>query len=108
MRNFESIIDQHIRRAQAEGAFDNLPGQGKPLNLDDGYKEAPEESRMAYKILKNAGYIPEEVQQYKDLQSLKSLIKETPEGDRKQALLARFNADTSRYYLALERQRRRK
>jgi hypothetical protein len=28
---FESIIDKQIREAQERGAFDNLPGKGKPL-----------------------------------------------------------------------------
>lgn len=35
MSRFESLIDKQIRDAQARGAFDELPGQGKPL-ADDG------------------------------------------------------------------------
>lgn len=32
---YESWIDRQIREAMERGAFDNLPGAGKPLNLDD-------------------------------------------------------------------------
>ena len=36
--SWESLIDQQIREAQEEGAFDNLPGAGKPLaDLEAGY-----------------------------------------------------------------------
>lgn len=31
---FESWIDRQIREAMERGAFDNLPGAGKPLELD--------------------------------------------------------------------------
>lgn len=49
--------------------FDNLPGAGKPLELEDD-SHIPEDLRMAYKLLKNAGYVPEEVQDRKEAQSL--------------------------------------
>jgi Domain of unknown function (DUF1992) len=32
---YESWIDRQIREAQERGAFDNLPGAGKPLHLDE-------------------------------------------------------------------------
>ncbi len=32
---YESWIDRQIREAQERGEFDNLPGAGKPLHLDD-------------------------------------------------------------------------
>jgi DnaJ homolog subfamily C member 28 len=47
--------DDQIRKAIEEGQFDNLPGKGKPLNLDENVHEDPE-WRMAYHVLKNAGY----------------------------------------------------
>jgi len=32
---WESAVDKQIREAQERGAFDNLPGAGKPLDLSD-------------------------------------------------------------------------
>jgi hypothetical protein len=52
------VAEEKIREAQREGAFDNLPGAGKPLCLDDE-ANVPPEMRMAYKILKNSGYLSE-------------------------------------------------
>lgn len=47
--------DEIIRRAMQEGAFDNLPGKGKPLNLEINPHE-PEEWRLAYRMLHSNGY----------------------------------------------------
>lgn len=45
-----------IERAIAEGAFDNLPGKGQPLDLsDDNSPFVPDDMRLAYRILRNAG-----------------------------------------------------
>ncbi len=57
---FEELIEARIRKAMEDGELDNLEGMGRPLNLDDDAMIAPE-LRMAYRILKNAGYVPEEV-----------------------------------------------
>lgn len=48
-------IEEHIRRAIEQGKFDNLPGEGKPLTLDDNPYEDPE-WRMAYRMLRESGY----------------------------------------------------
>ena len=57
----------------AEGQFDNLPGKGKPLDLK-GYIETPEHLRTAYHILKNAGFVPEEVRLKKEMELIKEKI----------------------------------
>lgn len=56
-RNFESIIDQQFRAAEAAGQFNNLAGAGKPQELDDD-KDVPDELRVGFRMLKNAGYAP--------------------------------------------------
>jgi hypothetical protein len=57
----DQLAEQRIREAAAQGAFDDLPGAGQPLSLDDD-AAVPEELRSAYRLLKNAGYLPPEVQ----------------------------------------------
>lgn len=47
--------EEQIRRAIEDGCFENLPGKGKPLNLDENPFEDPE-WRMANQVLVNAGY----------------------------------------------------
>ncbi|PKM79135.1 MAG: hypothetical protein CVU88_07340 [Firmicutes bacterium HGW-Firmicutes-13] len=56
---FYKIAEGKIQEAIQEGVFDNLPGKGKPLNLED-MSNVPPELRIGYKILKNAGILPEE------------------------------------------------
>jgi hypothetical protein len=56
-RTYESLIDQQVREAEAAGQLRDLPGAGKPLDLGDD-KHVPEELRVGFRMLKNAGYAP--------------------------------------------------
>jgi len=53
MLALEWIAEQKIADAVSQGEFDNLPGAGRPLELDDDAL-VPEDMRMAHRILKNA------------------------------------------------------
>ena len=53
--HFEDLVETKIKKAMAEGEFDNLPGKGKPLDLNK-YYDMPEHLRTAYQIIKNSGY----------------------------------------------------
>ena len=70
---FEKIAERKIRDAMLEGAFDDLPGQGRPLVLDDE-TWVPEDLRMTYRVLKNAGCVPPEIEARKEIMNLRSLI----------------------------------
>ena len=67
------LVEERIRRAQQEGAFENLPGSGKPLRLE-AEQDVPAELRLAYKILKNARCLPPEVELRREILSLQSLL----------------------------------
>jgi DnaJ family protein C protein 28 len=56
-RDWEDWIDRQIREAQERGAFDDLPGRGKPLDLTPN--PYARDWELAFKILKDAGYAPE-------------------------------------------------
>lgn len=73
MQSFESIAEQRIREAIARGDLEDLPGAGRPLDLDDD-RLVPEELRMVYRILKNSGYVPPEVQTLKDIAELERQV----------------------------------
>ncbi len=70
---FAVIAENRIREAVQKGELDNLPGRGRPLNLDD-LSHVPEDLRAGYIILKNAGVIPEEMHLRKEIVSLQKLI----------------------------------
>jgi DnaJ family protein C protein 28 len=66
-KRYFDYIDEQIQEAQARGEFDNLPGSGKPLHLDDnpfiGDKAA------AYSLLKQNGYAPQEIELAKEIRT---------------------------------------
>jgi hypothetical protein len=80
------LAEEKIREAMARGEFDNLPGAGKPLEIEDD-SMVPEDVRVAYKILKNAGCLPPELEIRKEIVTLKSLIASVEnEGERRRKL----------------------
>lgn len=80
------IAEEKIREAMAKGEFDNLPGAGKPLPFDDD-SLVPEDVRIAYKILKNAGCLPPEIELRKEIVTLKRLLSSIEEeGERRRKL----------------------
>jgi hypothetical protein len=93
MNLFDLIAEQRILEAQSRGEFDDLPGQGQPLALEDDAL-VPEELRVAYRVLKNAGFIPPEVQQLKDIRELERFITETPDDAERTRALRKLRALT--------------
>jgi len=70
----ENIAEQKILEAIARGEFANLPGAGKPLRLEDD-SMVPGELRISYKVLKNAGCIPPELELRKEIITLRDLLR---------------------------------
>jgi hypothetical protein len=69
----QAIVESRIAEAMARGEFDHLPGAGKPLSLDDDLL-VPEDLRAAYRILKNAGYVPPEVEKLSEVNGLLGML----------------------------------
>lgn len=70
---FSKIAERRIQEAIQNGDFDNLKGKGKPLTFEDE-TFIPEDLRMAYRILKNAGCIPPELELRNEIVNLSTLI----------------------------------
>lgn len=86
---FDLIAEQRVAEAIARGEFDNLPGAGRPIELDDDSLVAPE-LRVAYRILRNAGYVPEEVRLLTELRSAEQLLAKAVDDDQRAAASARL------------------
>ena len=71
---FQRIAEQRILEAQRAGAFDNLPGKGKPLELED-LSWVPDDLRIGYMVLKNANVLPPEADLLKDIHTIEDLLK---------------------------------
>lgn len=59
-------IEEIIRKAMEEGAFDNLRGKGHPLNLDMNPYVEPE-WQLAYHLLKENGFAPSFIELRQDI-----------------------------------------
>jgi hypothetical protein len=70
----ELIAERKIAEAAENGEFDDLPGRGRPLELDND-SLVPEDLRMAYRILKNAGFVPAEIENRSKGEKKLSLLK---------------------------------
>lgn len=67
------IAEQRIRDAMDDGQFQNLPGRGEPLDLQDE-QFVPDDMRMAFKVLKNANMLPPELELQREVRRLQELI----------------------------------
>lgn len=84
----DSLVEARIQRAIERGELTNLPGQGSPVCLDEDTCVAPE-LRLAYRILKNAGFVPEEIDLRREIMDLSVLIDATAGPERTRAIARR-------------------
>ena len=92
---WQKIAEERIREAAERGEFDDLPGKGEPLELSDD-SHLPAELRLAYKILKNAGYAPPELDVRKEIVRTEDLLVNAPDEKARLKALRRLN------YLAMK------
>lgn len=85
MASFEDLVEERIRKAREKGDFDNLEGQGKPINLYENPYE-PDDMRVCNKMLKDAGYAPYWIEIGKDVDA--SIVKFWEDVDRFRRVLS--------------------
>jgi Domain of unknown function (DUF1992) len=79
MRNLPTLDEQialSIRASEQSGELQSARDWGKPLNFGDGFDETPQELRMAFKILKDAGFVPPEVELMKEVNAMRDRLAE--------------------------------
>ena len=105
MEALAQLAESKIRAAIARGELDDLPGSGKPLQLED-LSRVPANLRMGYKLLRNAGCLPPELEARKEAARLGALLDATGDANER-ARLSRLRAEARlRYQLLIERRRR--
>jgi hypothetical protein len=89
---FRRLAERRIEEAMREGKFDNLPGMGKPLELEP--MPAEENARMtwwALRILKNNDYTPDEIRYRKAIDHLKGALARADQEDGVRRIVAQIN-----------------
>jgi hypothetical protein len=104
---FENIAEEKIQEAIATGEFDNLPGKGKPLNLN-AYFATPEQLRMAYSILKSAEVVPEEMELLKQIERLNQSASSCENPAEKKMLQRQLTEKLTSFNLRMEQQRKKR
>lgn len=87
---FDKLVEERIKNAQKKGDFNNLPGSGKPLDLDDNSCVA-EDLRLAYKILKNADFVPPEIEIKNEIRKTEDLLGGMKDEKEKYRTLKKLN-----------------
>ena len=103
------LLEDHIGRSLAEsersGELKTARHWGKPLDLGDGYEQTPLEWRMGYKILKDAGIVPPEVELMREIEALGLQLQNLAEGEEAVALRQRIADKRLLLSMRLERLR---
>ena len=97
----EDMIDARIRAAQADGAFDNLPGQGKPLSPEDDPENA-----LLNRLMRENGAAPEFVSLSRELERLRAELAETGDRTKRSEILKEMSMMGARIDIARKAYRR--
>ena len=92
----DTLVERKIKVAIAQGKFKNLSGHGKPLNLES-YVNVPEAFKITYQMLKNAGYVPEEVQLKKEIEEIKEKLKTCTSQEERESLEKDLNEKSTKF-----------
>lgn len=76
MNRLESLVEKNIREAIEKGEFDNLPGKGQPLDLNENPFEDPD-LRTVHRLLRNAGFAPAWIEERKEIEAGVELARTT-------------------------------
>lgn len=89
------LITQKIREAEADGAFDNLEGAGKPLP-----KEDDPENALLNRLVRESGGVPEFVSLSRELARLRDELRDTGDRLRRQEILKDMSMMQARIEIA--------
>ena len=87
---FNKIAEKKIQEAMNDGQFDDLPGKGKPLQLEDD-SHIPADIRLGHKILKNANCLPPELELRKEIFTVEELLAGEKDAKAKYRQIKRLN-----------------
>lgn len=87
---FLKIAEERIMESMRKGEFENLEGAGKPQKFEDD-SMVPEDLRMAYKVLKNAGFVPPEVTERKEIITMMDMLENATDEQERYRQIQKLN-----------------
>lgn len=94
---YEDHISSIVKQAEKTGAFNDLPGKGKPLNLDKDLSYNPD--KQLYRTLKNNHVLPRWIELSKEIDHLKENLKELTDNVEAAMLITTINKKVSEHNL---------
>ena len=107
MSGTDDIIGGWVRKAEKTGEVKKLPGYGKPIDLDDD-SHTPRKYRMAYRVLKNAGMAPPEVELIKEIAKLRSQLEDLTDESARAELESKIRESQRKLDVAIDKVRPRR
>lgn len=102
IRSQDEAIAEHLAQAQRSGELRSAPSFGKPLAEAEGWSETPTEFRLPFKILKNAGVPPPEIEMFHRRAALREQLVAAASEDERRAIAARLSEVEQAIALRLE------
>lgn len=103
---FAKGVEAAIRDAIERGEFDQLPGAGKRVDLS-AYFETPEDLRLAYSMLKNAGFLPQEAELTRQISALEERAELAANETERQSAARQLQELRLRFSMLMERMSRK-
>ena len=95
MPTLDEQIAHSLEQSRKNGELQSAKSWGKPLAEDQAFSDTPDEFRLPFKMLKDAGYVPPEVEMMKEIAALKEeldgLSSSAPSFEAKRARLTDLN-----------------
>lgn len=99
MPTLDEQIAHALEDSRKSGELNGAKSWGKPLEEDPGFNETPDEFRLPFKVLKDAGHVPPEVEMLKEIaalmEELNTLSSNHPQYDVKKSRLADLRLKTA-------------
>ncbi|KAA0258029.1 DUF1992 domain-containing protein [Deferribacter autotrophicus] len=99
------LAEQKIKEAIEKGELDNLSCKGKKIEIED-LSFVPEELRASYKILKNAGVLPEELQMQREIKQIEDLLEYCFDDEERGVLKRKLTEKQLRFNILMEKRGR--
>lgn len=88
----EDEIARKLKEAAETGELQGAEGYGQPMIEDIGWESTPAEFRMPFKILKNAGVVPPEIELFHERAALRAKL-DAAAGDADRAAIRQSLSD---------------
>ena len=106
MSTLDDEIARKLAQASRSGELASAPSYGKPIPHDEGWQQTPDALRLPFKILKDAGVVPHEVELFHERARLRRAIDASQDVATRRELQLKLSEVEQKLSLRLEALRR--